>query len=158
MHFTPLYLRRAYVSVSDSGVIRVTLLAESWLSRVLSMENMHFASTFLYLPTKPVSSLLRGGDWVSHILACMRVMLPAFRASLTLSFFLREEHTYVVCTYGFFSPLLGALSVTSRFSPLGAPSTHAAFDLRVGVGLSPSMDELRGKKGRKKLKRKKIRE
>lgn len=30
--------------------------------------------------------------------------LPAFRASLPPSFFLREEHTYVVCTYGAFPP------------------------------------------------------
>lgn len=105
VHFTLLYLCHAYVRVSNSSLIGVTLLAEIWCSWVFSMENMHFASTFLYLPTKSVSFLLHGGGWGLHILACTRVMLPDFRASLILFFFLREEHTCVYI-WGFSSPFL----------------------------------------------------
>lgn len=49
----------------------------------------------------------------------------------------------------YFSALLVPLSITSRFTPFGAPSSHAALDLWTGVGRSPSMDKLRGKKGKK---------
>lgn len=58
VYLIALYLCHAYVSVGNSGLIGVTSLAGSWLSRVLSMENMHFASVFLYFPTKIYSSLL----------------------------------------------------------------------------------------------------
>lgn len=81
-----LYLCHAYVSVWNSGLIEVTSLAGSWLSRVLSMEKTCvLPQSFFYFPTKTDSSLLWGGGWGYHILACPKVVLPAFRASLTLS-------------------------------------------------------------------------
>lgn len=93
----------------------------------------------------------------SHPGIC-KAVLPAFRASLPPSFFLREEHTYVVCTYGVFPPLpLGPLSVASCFTPVAAPSTHAALDLWVGEGKSPSSGHTWREKGLKKEKEKKIR-
>lgn len=75
--------------------------------------------------------------------------LPAFRASLPPSFFLREENTYVVCTYGAFPPPpppLGPLSVASCFTPVTAPSTHAALDLWGREGKHPSCGHTRREK------------
>lgn len=95
-------------------------------------------------------------DWHFLILAYVRVSLPAFRASLPPSFFLGEEHTYVVCTYGVFSPLpLGPLSVASCFTPVAAPSTCAALDLWVGAGGSPSGGHAKKEKELKKKEKNK---
>lgn len=157
VHFIPLYLHHAYVSVSNSGLIGVTSLAESWLSRVLSMENTCFASTFLYLPTKPVSSLLRGGGWGLHILACTSVMLPAFRASLTLSFFLREEHTYVVCTYEVFFPSSWSIECYITFHSPWCSFRMCYFGFVGGSGRESLCRQAKREKGKEKSKKKKNR-
>lgn len=99
MYLIALYLCHAYVSVWNSGLIGVTSLAGSCLSRVLSMENMRFASVFLYFPTKIDSSLLWGGGWGLHILECTRVVLSAFSASLSLSFSSSEKRIIILCLH-----------------------------------------------------------
>lgn len=143
--FTPCYPHHEHISVSYSGLTGIMLLAESFLCWVLSHgENIFFSP-------HQTSPMERG--WHFLILACVRVVLPAFKASRPPSFFLGEEHTYVVCTYGVFSPLpLGALSVASCFTPVAAPSTRAASDLWVGAGGSPSCGHAKKEKGFKKIK------
>lgn len=148
VHFIPLYLRHAHVHVSNSGLIGVTSLAETWLSRVLSIQNMHFLphpfSTSW--PNLSPPSFVEGAGGCTSLHAQELYCLLLGNLSLCPSFSEKSIHMLCICM-GYFSPLLGPFT----FHSLWCSIFTCCFGFVDGSG----KESLYGQAEREKVKKRK---